>query len=766
MLHDEIDQMSDKVFEEAERADEAELNAETWQALATDAEDRLEQTLRDLETRGRDIESLKVCFPPITNIADYANNRQTEIDSLHTVSADSTKLLTEKLALARVLVNLQPELEHLRSQASTHQHLLSDKLSLQQQLETTQAELENSNRKLQRAIAKEGKLNEQDAKYETEIEELEKQLAKSKKDQVKAEKKVTVEMLEKVKTLETQLATERKDREAAEKKASANTAESLQALEKQLEREKQAREKALTTTAEKDSEEVVLLRKELAREKKAREKAEKAGTALQDMSELIESLQAQLLQAQAAQANAETLSNAPNVDVEQLQTLRKEIAKEKKARERAENALATRNDNDGELENIREEHIKELAKERKICEQLEKALASQPKQGDDRVDKLESELKNMQTLRAIAEKQLSKSTAEHEAQKAVLDDKLDQFRSKLKSTKEKLREAEKELEEARTQTQIATNVTTKAATKASNPRKRAIAQVAIDPDAAIGTPGDGPGERALKRGKRASSVVGEKSTFSITPFLNRTASVAPEDLPLASIEESDASPTTERTKPSSKQASAGRQALVPASTSKSNSKGANVRRKGAAASSNLEQVAEEESSENEAGVETTVAASILNDENVPPVFMVTADKPTEPSKPKLKLKASYSAALKPKSLASFASFRDSSVPPQFHRQQSLSVAPQQQQRKKRKLIGLTSTIFDENEEDAAIDTVGAAAKGFGGVQRAFGAFGVGRGLGGLSSLGMKKGPIVVAKEDGFMFSPLKRNKRGASAAVE
>ena len=49
----------------------------------------------------------------------------------------------------------------------------------------------------------------------------------------------------------------------------------------------------------------------------------------------------------------------------------------------------------------------------------------------------------------------------------------------------------------------------------------------MDPDATtLGTPGDGP---AAKRGKKAARGVGDKSTFSITPFLNKTTSVIQEE---------------------------------------------------------------------------------------------------------------------------------------------------------------------------------------------------------------------------------------------
>lgn len=670
------------------------------------------------------------------------------------MSADSVKLLAEKLALIRELAHLQPELEHLRSQALTHQNLLSEKLSLQQQLEVAQNGLEDSNRKLQRAVAKEGKLNEQDARYETEIEELEKQLAMAKKDQAKVEKRLNAEASEQLAMFQKELAKERKEREDAGKLIDEEVAEQVKLLDKELVKERKARERTEKAAESKNSDEVSLLKKELAKEKRAREKAEQAGAIREEKVELLGSLQGELNEAKKARAAAEKAADALRENVEEIQALRKELLKEKKAREKAEKSLSSKADDDEALTMAREEHSKELAKERKAREKVEQALASRSDAIDEQVDNLVKELKAEQSLRATAEKQLSKSATDFEGQRSVLDDKLEQFRSKLRSTKEKLKEAEKDLAETRNQAHVLPSVICKTATKTVNPRKRPITQVTIDPDATIGTPGDGPGGRATKRGKRASSVVGEKSTFSITPFLNRTSKVAPEDLPLASIEESDASPTLERTK-------------EPTTRVASNVKVPTVRRKGTAAPSKLTQVAEEEQSET--NVEQTVASGV-NDENLPPVVLDNAEKVKDNSKPKMKLKVSSNNVLKPKSLSSFATFRDGSVPPQYHRQQSVSVGPQQQQKKKRKLVGLASTIFDEDEEDVVAGPA-AAMKGLGG-QRAFGAFGIGRGLGGLSALGkskgagLKRGPLIVAKEDGFMFSPLKRNKRGTSVVGE
>lgn len=77
-------------------------------------------------------------------------------------------------------------------------------------------------------------------------------------------------------------------------------------------------------------------------------------------------------------------------------------------------------------------------------------------------------------------------------------------------------------------------------TEASHPRKRTVSQMLSD--SAIGTPGDAASER---RNKRSSTLPGDKSTFSITPYLNRTASLAPESPGEATIPALDAAKTAE-----------------------------------------------------------------------------------------------------------------------------------------------------------------------------------------------------------------------------
>lgn len=76
---------------------------------------------------------------------------RTELLSLSSATAESTKVLTEKLALSREVALLKPELEHLRTQLSHQKDILSEKLALERQLNALELELANEKRASQRA---------------------------------------------------------------------------------------------------------------------------------------------------------------------------------------------------------------------------------------------------------------------------------------------------------------------------------------------------------------------------------------------------------------------------------------------------------------------------------------------------------------------------------------------------------------------------------------------------------------------------------------
>ncbi len=131
-----------------------------------------------------------------------------ELNSLQCVTMDSTRLLTEKLTLARELSALKPEVDHLRSQAVSHQSLLAEKLVLQRRLSTMQVELETERRSKERAVAKEHQLQAGDAKLESQIETLQAEVANERRGRQKIEygiQKTSTESENRTKTLESRV---------------------------------------------------------------------------------------------------------------------------------------------------------------------------------------------------------------------------------------------------------------------------------------------------------------------------------------------------------------------------------------------------------------------------------------------------------------------------------------------------------------------------------------------------------------------------------
>lgn len=160
---------------------------------------------------------------------------------------------------------------------------------------------------------------------------------------------------------------------------------------------------------------------------------------------------------------------------------------------------------------------------------MQRALVKEEKsQAEDaklesRLDALQADLARTRREAERTEREAQKASTESENKIATLESRLDAFRNKLRSSKEQLREVQSELQLAHaSKVQPAANVKSSTSTSKVT-SKRNAAQ--MDADTMIGTPGDQP---AAKRSRQKGALPGDKSTFSITPFLNRTASVAPE----------------------------------------------------------------------------------------------------------------------------------------------------------------------------------------------------------------------------------------------
>jgi hypothetical protein len=135
------------------------------------------------------------------------------------------------------------------------------------------------------------------------------------------------------------------------------------------------------------------------------------------------------------------------------------------------------------------------------------------------VAKIEELKKEIAKEKREATKSKNKAN-QFEAQKETLENKLEAFRNKLRSTKEQLKEVQDELEQSKAAMSKPAGSMAPPKALPANSKKRPIAR--FDPDATIGT----PGQHVAKKAKTA--LPGDKSEFSMTPFLSRTMSILPE----------------------------------------------------------------------------------------------------------------------------------------------------------------------------------------------------------------------------------------------
>ena len=379
-----------------------------------------------------------------------------------------------------------------------------------------------------------------------------------------------------------------------------------------------------------------------------------------------------------------------------------------------------------ELETEKRAGQRILAKESK---KESKNVASENKH-EEQLERLRKELAKEKRDREKMERDAKEASSEWEPKVAMLEDKLEAMRGKLRSTKEKLKESQEELQQAQADAGAQTAQAERAERATKNPRKRTASHL----DDAIGTPdgvaGNGRGP-AAKRNKMSSTLPGDKSAFSITPFLSRT-SLAPESPKEqgdpgkasedAATAEPDASPSAARkgSKPAKarglNETSAETNVLGTAKPARTNTKPPAGRKR--SVRSTLEKVAEEE-----------------DEENRPPTFVVPSA-------------ATFQPKIQTKPMVSFSNDREASEEPEA-------------KKKKRKLLsgGPGKTLFDDEEGDAAKPAKVALgdSKAFpswikGGLARSKGGVGAGLAGGGSAFGGSAFGG----------FSPLKKDRKAVT----
>ncbi|EPE10003.1 rossmann-fold nad (+)-binding protein [Ophiostoma piceae UAMH 11346] len=189
--------------------------------------DSLDQKVREQENQLR------------AKAREYASLR-TELMSLNNATHDSTKVLTEKLALTRELAMLKPEVDHLRSQLTHQKEVLAEKLALERQLNTVEVELANEKRAAQRTAERQtSDGNEAEEGLKQKIQDLEKKLAAEKRAREKVQNELeargeentgnseaaTAKLQGRLKELEKSLADEKRESQRAKKTLETEVAE-------------------------------------------------------------------------------------------------------------------------------------------------------------------------------------------------------------------------------------------------------------------------------------------------------------------------------------------------------------------------------------------------------------------------------------------------------------------------------------------------------------------------------------------------------------
>ncbi|KAK7416770.1 hypothetical protein QQX98_004962 [Neonectria punicea] len=150
-----------------------------------------------------------------------------------------------------------------------------------------------------------------------------------------------------------------------------------------------------------------------------------------------------------------------------------------------------------------------------------------------------SEKKEWEKLKKEHERDLREAQGQSER----LEERVSTIKLKFKSVQSELKDAREEVERCHAELEA----TRKASRKASDQpkktvtmkpppsRKRRVNEMSLD-DISIGTPGPDEtiNKRASKKRGAEHALVGEKSTFSITPFLNRTKNLSDESIDLPS----------------------------------------------------------------------------------------------------------------------------------------------------------------------------------------------------------------------------------------
>ncbi|RYO90845.1 hypothetical protein DL764_008383 [Monosporascus ibericus] len=468
-----------------------------------------------------------------------------------------------------------------------------------------------------------------------------------------------------------------------------------------------------------------------------------------------------------------------------LRETEKNLTAEKTARERLEDQLeqekrtrqfalqeqdSTR-EVEADLRKKLQDAQKQLREEQKDKERLEGQLeaaarASQKAQkqaSGGAEDELRALLKEAQNDLVVQRKETEKirqesqvTVSEAEERSEHLEKKLEKFKTKVRELQDQLKQCQADLKKAQQARGPAPEeISTKTNGRPQAFRKKKAQDMAMDDftQITINTPSAEDGNRARRMFKKRPiepSAVGEKSTFSITPFLNRSKTGS-DDAPEQDDEEVEDSILGPRQKSKTPEVATAASEVVPA-------EGADTEPTTALAAEDDKPKSKrgrpkkilgdapsaKKNAQPSAAAKKTVKASKPSLEKVSEEAAEAEDS-NEEEDPSKKLQ---DAAEKTKTIKFDVAQNEASAAP--------SINGEQPKKKKRKVLGSTKTLFAEEEGEEAPAPV---------VVRKQGKVQLGGGAKGLSKAPLAARRAMFAAGAGAStFSPLKRDRRGVGAS--
>ncbi|KAL0930221.1 rossmann-fold nad (+)-binding protein [Colletotrichum truncatum] len=446
----------------------------------------------------------------------------------------------------------------------------------------------------------------------------------------------------------------------------------------------------------------------------------------------------------------------------QLNMAEVELAAAKRAREQQVAESESNKTAEDELRNKLKDAEKRLIAEKREREQLQQDLESAlaaAQTGEDnknverelskKLQEMEKALQGERREKDRLRKESEMAQSEIQAQNEILEQRLDTVKSKLRNTQEELKAVRSELVHARpVPTASADPVVRAGGAKAQNARKRRVEELTIN-DMSIGTPEEiTRGRRAVKKKGLEQTLVGEKSLFSITPFLNKSKTLSVEGAVAEEEEEDEADVSyvpmahvNAQKAAAEAEADSGSEANAepePTATTDEPDKQP-VASKETASKTKTKANGEPKKARGRPKKALSEASPNM------PTQALTASKPsTKSASPLDKVLEEPEADTEEKMKADTASKK---APTATAATASLGVREQEVKKKKRKLAGESTTLFDDDGEGEA-----AVAKRPGGK--------VGLGANKLGKTHLTMARNAFGKKT---FSPLKKERRGMDA---